>query len=354
MILFLFGCADERTPRTTKGKSHVEFAKYFDIKTNNRDTVLTITDPDSETQERFLLTSLSSKRLKDTRTILVGQQRIIATSSTFIGMMSKLNMEDEIVGVLNKAYLANKKLISGIAAGEVIEIGSTEIIPLEKIIKSKANILFYSGFGNKLNNETQLEKIGVECIPVYDWKEKNPLGKAEWILLYGFISGKEQVAKQYIRGLKARYDQLKQSTFTKKPNILGGNVYGDVWNTPNGESYIARMINDAGGNYLFKHSKGTGSLLLDLEEVVLRSDSADVWIHPGYPTYSSLLNVNPKAKYLKPFKEERIYCYSHAMNRFWELSAIEPDKMIKDQLIIFHGGNEDSLYFYRKVINDLE
>ncbi len=354
ITILLSGCSDQPALHTTKGKSHIKFAEYFDIKTNNRDTILTIVDPDSDTKERYLLTRVPSKTLKDAKTLIIGKQRVIATSSTFIGMMSKLDMGRDIVGVLNKAYLANEKLISRVESGSLIEIGSTEVIPLEKVVKSKANILLYSGFGTDLNNESQLEKLGVECMPIYDWKEKDPLGKAEWILLYGFLSGKETIAKEYMNGLKTRYNKLKELRFKTRPIILAGNVYGDVWNTPNGESFIARMINDAGGNYLFKNTKGTGSLLLDLEEVVLRSDSADVWIHPGYASYSELLNINPKAKYLKPFKEERVYCYSHAMNRFWELSAIEPDKMLKDQLIIFHGGPEDSLYFYRKVSNDME
>jgi len=354
ITLVLFGCSDQPALHTTKGISHIEFAEYFDIKTNNRDTILTITDPDSKLQERYLLTLIPSKTVKDAKTLIIGEQRLIATSSTFIGMMSKLDMEADIVGVLNKAYLANKTLIAGVESGKIIEIGSTEVIPLEKIVNSKANILLYSGFGNEINNESQLEKLGVECIPIYDWKEKDPLGKAEWILLYGFLSGKEVMAKEYMNGLKLRYNKLKSLQYKTNPNILAGNVYGDVWNTPNGESFIARMIKDAGGNYIFKDTKGTGSLLLDLEEVVLSSDSADVWIHPGYASYSELLNVNPKAKYLKPLKNDRVYCYSHAMNRFWELSAIEPDKMLKDQLIIFHGGPEDSLYFYHKVINDLE
>lgn len=354
ITLVLFGCSDQPALHTTKGKSHIEYAEYFDIKTNNRDTILTITDPDSERQERYLLTRVPSKTIKDAKTLTIGRQKLIATSSTFIGMISKLDMETDIVGVLNRAYLANETLIAGVESGKVIEIGSTEVIPLEKIVNSKATILLYSGFGNEINNESQLEKLGIECMAIYDWKEKDPLGKAEWILLYGFLSGKEELAKEYMDGLKTRYTKLSEISFERSPNILAGNVYGDVWNTPNGESFVARMIKDAGGNYLFKDTKGTGSLLLNLEEVVLRSDSADFWIHPGYATYSELLNVNPKAKYLKPFQEEHVYCYSHAMNRFWELSAIEPDKMLKDQLIIFHGGPEDSLYFYRKVINDLE
>lgn len=357
-LLFLFlalvACNEAPALHVTKGRSHVKFAEFFDIRINNRDTVLIIKNPDSSISEQFLLTRDSSKQKKDHRTLLVGKHRILAGSSTFIGMMSKLSMENEICGVLNKAYLANKQLIKGIESGEVIEVGSIENLPLEKVIENKIDLILYSGFGNPISNEEKLEKLGINCLPIYDWKEKDPLGEAEWILLYGFLSGKEDLAFHYLTELETNYNKLIRKTWKTQPTILAGNIYGDVWNTPTGESYVARMMKDAGGKYIFSNSTGTGSLLLSIEEVIVRSDSADIWINPGYHTKSELLNVNPKAAYIKAFKSNNVFCYSHDMNRFWEMSAIEPDKMLSDQIKIFHGGNLDSLYFYRRIVNDIQ
>lgn len=353
-LSLLVGCVEHPAIHTTKGKSHIQFAEYFDIKTNNRDTILIIKDPDNGVEEQYLLTRSDSKKKNGLHTIQINDPRIVATSSTFIGMMSKLDIEDHINGVLNKAYVHNDKILNGINSGIVFELGSLENIPLEKVVEMNSTLILYSGFGTTLNNEEQLEKLGVECLPVYDWKEKDPLGKAEWILLYGFLSGKEEQAANYIKDLAIRYNALLKKDWKAYPTILAGNVYGDVWNTPTGQSYVARMMKDAGGKYLFEQSTGTGSLLLSIEEVVLRSDSAQIWINPGYPSMSELLNVNPKAKHIKAFQQGNVFCYSHDMNRFWELSAIEPDKMLQDQVKIFHGGNMDSLYFYRRIINDLE
>ena len=127
MVLFLFGCSDQPKLHGTRGKSHVGFAEYFNIKTNESDTILTITDPDSKSQERYLLTRTPSKTIKDAKTLTVGKQKFIATSSTFIGMMNKLDMETDIVGVLNKAYLANEILIAGVESGKVIELSLIHI-----------------------------------------------------------------------------------------------------------------------------------------------------------------------------------------------------------------------------------
>lgn len=353
-FLSLFSCSEQDVPTASKGVSQVHFAEHFDILINEEDTVLLIKDPDNGFEEKYLLTSSSLKKKPGYRILKTKDQRIIATSSTFIGMMSKLQMEDQIVGILNKAYIYNQKVLQNLENDLAFELGSLENIPLEKVLQKNSTLILYSGFGTPINNENQLEKLGVECLPVYDWKERDPLGKAEWILLYGFLSGKEDKAKNYMQGLEKRYKTLLNKDWKDHPTVLAGNVYGDVWNTPTGESYVARMMEDAGGIYLFSESKGTGSLLLSLEEVVLKSDSAEIWLNPGYPSKSELLNVNPKARHIKSFQTGNVYCYSHNMNRFWELSAIEPDKMLEDQAKIFHSREQDSLYFYRKIVDDLE
>lgn len=353
-LLSLFGCTEQTKTSSPSGESQVQFAQHFDILINSEDTVLVIKDPNNGFEEKYLLTASSLKSKPGHRILKTKDQRIVAASSTFIGMMSKLQMEDQIIGILNETYINNEKVLRNLESDKVFELGSLENIPLEKVLKYNSTLILYSGFGKPLNNESQLEKLGVECLPVYDWKEKDPLGKAEWILLYGFLAGKENEAKNYMKGLEKRYKTLLNKDWKQCPIILAGNVYGDVWNTPTGESYVARMMEDAGGKYLFSESEGTGSLLLSIEEVVLTSDSADIWLNPGYPSKSELLNVNPKARHIKSFQTGNVFCYSHDMNRFWELSAIEPDRMLEDQVKIFHKGDQDSLYFYRKIIDDLE
>ena len=74
------------------------------------------------------------------------------------------------------------------------------------------------------------------------------------------------------------------------------------------------------------------------------------WINPGVSTKGVLSEMNPKAKFLGAY-ENGIYCYSHEMNKFWEMSAIEPDFLLEDFIHIFHPDFEPNakLHYYKAV-----
>ena len=45
-------------------------------------------------------------------------------------------------------------------------------------------------------------------------------------------------------------------------------MYEDKWYLPQGESWGAQFLTNAGGNYLWQQTKGTGSLALSFEAVI--------------------------------------------------------------------------------------
>ena len=53
---------------------------------------------------------------------------------------------------------------------------------------------------------------------------------------------------------------------SKTIKILSGNMTGDYWYAPAGESYHAKLFRDAGLTYLFDNQKGTGVLLFLLKK----------------------------------------------------------------------------------------
>ena len=261
-------------------------------------------------------------------------------------------MKLTFIGVTSQKYVSNRTIKRKCAKGDIIEVGSLSDMPLEKIAFSKTKILLYSGGFGDFPTEKKLNSIGVTCIPMYDWKEKHPLGTAEWIKFLGYLTNKPKEAKKYFQEINAQYLTFRQyaSGLKTNPSVMSGNMYGDVWNTPAGESYLATMLNDANVNYTYKDTKGTGSLQLTLEEVIKVNTSTTYWINPGFPTRNEITNVNPKSKYLKAFENSEIYCYSHNMNRWWELNAIEPHHVLNDFIKIFHSKEPlDSLFFYKKV-----
>jgi iron complex transport system substrate-binding protein len=126
-------------------------------------------------------------------------------------------------------------------------------------------------------------------------------------------------------------------------------LLGDIWYAPVGDSYVAQLIKDAGGSYVYKDSKGTGSLALSIETILKDNANTEIWINPGIETKAKVLKMNPHAKHLNCFNN--MYCYSTNMNKFWEQSASQPNLFLSDLIHVFHPEIKEikQFTFYKKI-----
>ena len=351
LIFISLSCGNSSTSTQPDSKSKeitsILYAKHFKISMKEKQTVLEIMDPETGMIQREIDIS------PFTQTKNPEPVSIVALSSTHIGMISKLNEANKIVGVSGMQYVSNALVKANFEQKKVIELGEESTIPLEQIIQSKANIIIYSGFGKEFPHQKQLEKLGIICIPNYDWKELHPLGKAEWIKLFGVLLKKEQAANDYFTHIEKEYKSLKELAKNSKKSdcLFSGNVFGDFWYTPAGESFNAQIFKDANCAYAYENSKGIGSLSLTLEEVLQQNATCKYWINPGASTLDELKQQNPKAVFFDAFKKNNVYCYSKEGNNFWEMSAIEPHKVLSDIIQLTHPEMhlEKPLYFYSQL-----
>jgi iron complex transport system substrate-binding protein len=232
---------------------------------------------------------------------------------------------------------------------EISEFGDESNVPIEKIVKSKTKLIVYSGFGSEFDGEGKLKKLGIQSIPNYEWRETHPLGRAEWIKFLGILIDKPAEANAVFKKIKSNYEDLRWEIrdLQNKPTVISGNFYSDQWTAPAGNSYMAILFQDAGAKYVYQSSNGTGSVFLPIEQVVFDNRKTDFWLNPGVASKGVLSEMNPKAKFIGAY-DNGIYCYSNEMNKFWEMSAIEPDFLLADFIHIFHPEfkPESELHFY--------
>ncbi len=330
-------------------KINIEFAENFHINTVKGGYELELIDPNShEVESIYQLTFDHSK--KGDKVIHLPIENIAVLSQTSVGMLSKLNALETITGISKMDYVYSPELKKRFKAGKISEFGDESNAPIEKIVKSKTKLIIYSGFGSEFDGEGKLRKLGIKSIPNYEWRETHPLGRAEWIKFLGIIINKPEEAVAIFNSIKSNYEDLrwKSRDLDKTPTVISGNFYSDQWTAPAGESYMAILFQDAGSNYVYKSSKGTGSIFLPIEKVVSDNRKTNYWINPGVSTKSFLSEMNPKSKFLGAY-ENGIFCYSHEMNKFWEMSAIEPDFLLEDFIHIFHPEFEpkSQLHYYK-------
>jgi iron complex transport system substrate-binding protein len=349
LISLLTSCGESTTKSIEKSaKSEniaIEFANCFSIENSKDHYILTIQNPDNKDHFEFAIGKDSTSKNCN---LTIPTNRMVLLSASMIGRASLLKTYNEVIGVSDTAFLFNPTLRSRASSGKIMSFGDVGNFPIEKLIKSDPDVVMFSDFGNEFPKQKELKKMGVILIPDLDWRENHPLGKAEWILVHGLLTGRLKEAQKIFSQIKAEYLQLTVSRKPSETLCLSGFLYGDTWWSPSGESYTAKLFRDAGIKYIYSRTKGTGSIPRSIEEILYDCKSADIWFNPGFDSKKKLLQISSKIKHLESFKKNKVFCYSHNMNYFWEMSAMEPQKVLSD-LISISKGDTVNLYFYKKL-----
>lgn len=344
LLIGLFAC--RQTAKTEEKVSEnpalveVQYAKHFRFVTTERETVLEILNPDSK---KVMCQLVPFKENKG----------VIALSGTFIGMMNQLGLVENIVGVSETKYVYNPEVLKGYKAGNVLECGYDSQMKIELMMAKRPAAIFHSGYNKDFAHQKQFENVGIQVIPIYDWREESPLGKVEWIKVYGFLFGMDDKAIAYFENVVTSYNDIKKVAQDLKPSelLMSGNLIGGEWCAPAGESFIAQIMKDANISYSDANSKGTGSVMSTLEEMYLKNRHAKYWMNPGAKNLKTLSQDNPKAVLFDAFQNKQVYCYLNDDTFFWEESAVSPHLLLRDYIHISHPelGKQDDLHFYKRL-----
>lgn len=369
IITLTFSCKNEKkqnteTTASPKKESNIKYAKSFEINTFEGYKVVTLKKPWPGTDKTFKYAlvekngSLPKPESYDA-VVEVPVKRIVVTSTTHIPSLEMLNVNEALVGFPNLNYISSEKTRQRISTEKITELGRNEDINTEILIDLAPDAVV--GFAIDGNNST-FSTIQNARIPVLynsDWTETSPLGKAEWIKFFGALFNKEKEADSIFNTIEAEYILAKKlaSEAKKTPTVISGAMYKDVWYMPQGESWAAQFIADANGEYLWKDSKGTGSLSLSLESVLEKGHEAEVWIGPAqFTTLDEIKSANQVYTQFKAYKTGEVYSYSLKKGKtggviYFELAPNRPDLVLKDLIKILHPELLPSheLYFFDKL-----
>ncbi len=293
--------------------------------------------------------------------IFVPLKKIICMSDTYIGMISALGEENSIVGVSGYGFIYSPFLIKRVEKGLIQDVGYEANLNKELILKIKPDLVMMYGIGSESAGYVgKLRELGIKVIFNADYLEKDPLSKTEWIKLFGALYSKESLADSIYRSEVEKYDSIKSfvnMNVTSRPKVLLGLPFKDTWYISPGNSYISKLIEDAGGEYLWHDTKSSISMPFGIENVYLRALTADYWLNIGSVTNKNEISlVDQRLKALPCFKNDNLYnnnkrIKTNGGNDYWESGSIYPHLILQDIVTILHPGlfSEDTLFYYRKI-----
>ncbi|MNK27365.1 Periplasmic binding protein [compost metagenome] len=356
LFIFLLSCTSQKTG--SEGNSNesagFQYAKLVAIEQRLGYKELIIKNPKTlKVESKYVLFPRNSKmkRPQGAKIIEVPVQNMAALSTSFIGMLDVIGSTEVIKATTEKQYISNKHVLKGIHAGKVITAGYETGLTPEAVLKAEIPLIIFSGFGQPFPNEDKFAQLKVVCLANYDWEEEHPLGKAEWIKVFGALVGKEKEAAAYFDEVAASYLKIKEEAkaVKDKKKVICGGLVGDIWYAPAGGSFMAGIMKDGGLDYFYKNTKGTASFTPTFEQVFKDDQLCDVWINAEAPDLNKLIGLNSKFKYFHTVQKGKVYGYMHDANYYWEYSPVNPHWLLEDFLHIAKGETKSKLHFYRQL-----
>lgn len=320
------------------------FARYFDIT-----EVETCGGPDKAV---IVISPYNNSR--DTLIIAEPLRKIICMSSSQVAGLAEIGADSVIAAVSGLKYITNQNLHSR----QVPDIGYEASLDYEKIVSLKPDLLLaYTVSGAEPPYISRLRSLGVRVLVLHDHLETHPLARAEYIRLYGALTGLEDQADSLFASICTRYDSLRlpEST-TDKVKVLMNVPFGDAWYIPEGQSYMARLIQDAGGVVLGAEQNSAVSRIIRMEDAYSLSLKADMWMNPGpCSTRDELKEYHHTFRLFGPIKDS-LPIYNNTLrmtpeggNDFWESGSVRPDLILGDLVAIFAGDSVAPLKYHFEV-----
>jgi iron complex transport system substrate-binding protein len=358
LILFVFsfstfvGCKKSENlnvKESTNSKNAIEYASGLSIYKYDGYSVVKVINPWPDANKNFTYilkekNSIVPDSLQKYTTVQVPLQSIVVTSTTNIPFLEMLGVEKSLVGFPHTDYVSSEKTRQLIDNGSVKNVGQNEKLNMEQLIELAPDLIVTFGVDNNNPMIKNLEKSGLKVMIQGDWMEQSPLGKAEWLKLYGALFGKEKEAKILFDTIVKNYNEALKLVSNENPKstVLYGSMYQDQWFVAKGNSWVAQFMKDAKANYLWSNVEGTGSLGLSFENILDKAKNADYWIASGpFKTISELGDSNPHYSQFDAFTSKNVYTFESKLGAkggtiYYELAPSRPDLVLKDYIKIFH------------------
>ena len=200
----------------------------------------------------------------------------------------------------------------------------------------------------------KLEELGIPVFIDTSSNESHPLGRTEWVRLYGVLTGHETEAEAFFEEQKKVFARAENYTDTGLTVAFfsissSGNVIVRAT-----EDYIPRMIELAGGNYIFKDllqkSGNSASVRLSMEDFYNTAKDADYLIYNATieNPVRSITELCGKSSLLADFKavqKGNVWQVQRSLYQSPDIAA----QMITDLHGMLTGGAAEEMTFLEQI-----
>lgn len=226
--------------------------------------------------------------------------------------------------------------VNAMKNGDMLYAGKYNQPDYELLLENSCPLAVESTMIGKASDvKEKLESLDIAVLVDQSGLEPHPLGRAEWIRLYGALLDEEKKAEsEFLKQVEYLSETEKKGKSAKTVAFFHVNSNGGVV-VRQSSDYMSKMIELAGGEYVFNsqdsEEKSTSTKTIEMEAFFAAAKDADVIIYNStiggeIKDISELCALNPLLAELKAVKSGNVWCT--ARNMFQE--TMQLGKMIEN------------------------
>ena len=269
-----------------------------------------------------------------------------------LGALDKLRMTST-----NAANWELPEVLEALENGTLLYAGKYSAPDFEMLLSNGCDFVMESTMiYHSPDIKEQLESLGFPVMVERSSYETHPLGRMEWIKLYGLLIGREAEAETFFNEQLALLEALDLADTGKTVAFFHISTTGAAVVRKPGD-YVSKMIEMAGGAYVFSHIDGQddnalSTMNMQMESFYAGAKDADVLIYNStiageLNSVDELLQQSSLLADFKAVQNGNVWCTEH--NLFQKSSASAA--IIADLNAVFSGKADEgaALSFLHKL-----
>lgn len=239
-------------------------------------------------------------------------------------------------------------------SGQILYAGKYNAPDYELICSKNCELAVESTMiGHAPEVKENLESFGIPVLVDHSSYEANPLGRTEWVKLYGVLTGKEDEAAKAFEEQKRYVEELSDAEDTGKTVAFFYITTAGTVSVRKSNDYVPKMIDLAGGSYIFENLKGednaASSVNMQMEEFYAQAKDADYLVYNStidgnLETIEDLLGKSSLFENFKAVKNGNVWCIGQNLYQ----DTMDTGSIIHDFHEMLTSEDTDELtYMYR-------
>ena len=283
-------------------------------------------------------------------------QDIYLVASAVMDMFCQLDGLDAISFSGQKQenwYIEDAK--NAMAEGRLLYAGKYNRPDYEQLVSRGCRLAIENGMiAHAPEVVEKLEDFGIPVLMEASSYEAHPLGRVEWIKLFGALLGKEEAAERIFQEQADILNRISEDQPSGKTVAFFFVSSNGMVQVRQSSDYIPRMIELAGGRYIFENlgdpESRKATMNMQAEEFYHKARNADFLIYNssidgGISTMKELLD---KCEFLEDFqavKEGNVWCTSNDMYQ----QSLSIGYLMEDMHRMLQGDDTSPMHYLFEV-----